>query len=316
MEGDPQSRAEVMRIANLIGIDPEELGFLSQLSVESLKQFRDQLTDNYFEENPALKRFATLANNMPSAIVAKMTADVIPPMIAARVVGEVDSKSAVNVLKRLPIDFVVDTAILADPRRIQPLFSESPTEIAKAVADELVRRKEYAAIGLMIAFVEIEVMEHALQGASDIDVLQSSFLVEEKSRLADGIALLSDDRLASIVETAASEDMWLEALDLISHLETDEFRRVVNQAMSLDPKILDAMLEFCSENDLWYIGIPAVCMADDPTSVVDVILSARPKLRKSLLAELGENDYDELVGELLEKHDTPEVRKFLAPVLG
>jgi hypothetical protein len=316
MEGHPQSRAEVMRIGNLMGVDPEDIGFLAKLSDESLKEFREQLTDCYFEENPALKRFAALANMMPAALVAKMTVDAIGPIISARVVGEVDSKSAINVLKRVPIDFVTDTAVLADPRRIQPLFAETPKEISKAVADELVRRKEYAAIGLMIAFVEIDVMDHALQNASDIDVLYSSFLVEEKARLADGIALLSDERLASIVSTAAHEDMWLEALDLISHLETDEFRRIANQAMSLEPEIIAGMMEFCAENDLWYVGVPAVCLADDPTNVVEVILKAKPKVRKSLLTELGENDYDELLQELLTKQDTPEVRKFFAPVLG
>lgn len=315
MQGAPDSRAEVMRIANLMGVDSEDIGFLAELSAESLNDFRQQLIELYFEENPALKRFAKLANMMPSAVIAKLTVEAIGPILAARVVGEVDTKAAVNVLKRVPVDFIVDTAIQADPRRIQPLFSESPYEVSTAVADVLIERKEYVAIGLMIAFVEISVMEHALENASDIDVLHSSFMVEDKSRLADGLALLSDERIRSIIKTAAGEDMWLEALDLMSHLEDEEFRRIVSQAMSLPKQTLAKMLEFADANDLLYIVIPAVCLADDPTNAVEVVLASPPKLRKALLAELSGGDYGDELDELLEKCDTPEVRKFLKPVL-
>lgn len=315
MQGSPEAHAEVLRIANLMGVGEEDLAFLEPLSAEALYEFRQQLIEIYFEENPALKRFAKLAGVMPSAVIAKLTVDAIGPVLSARVVGEVDTKTAINVLKRVSIDFLCDTAIQADPRRIKPLFSESPTDIAKEIADELVRRKEYVAIGVLIAFVENEVMEHALQNASDIDVLFSSFMVEEKDRLADGISMLSDERLASIIHTAADEGMWLEALDLMSHLETDEFRRVASQAMSLDKKTLGAMLEFATDNELLYIMAPAICLADDPTRAIETLLATTPKLKKALLAEFDGADYSDELTELLEKYDTPELRKYLKPVL-
>jgi hypothetical protein len=312
----PDSHAEVLRIAGLMGIDGDDIAFLGVLEPEVLHAFRQQLIEIYFEENPALRKLAKVANMMPSALIAKVTVDAIGPILAARVVGEVDTKVAVGVLKRVPIDFIVDTAIAADPRRVIPLFAESPREISKAIADELIVRKEYVAIGQLIAYVENDVMEHALGNAGNLDILYSSFLVEEKDRIADGIAMLSDERITEIIKTAAGEDMWLEALDLMSHLETDEFRRVASRAMSLDKKILAELLEFACDNDLWYVAIPAVCLAEEPDNAIEVVLSGTLKVRKSLLAELATGHYKENLDELLEKYDTAAVRKFLKPVLG
>lgn len=315
MEGTPDSRAEVLRIANLMGLDGEDIGFLANLSPEALHEFRMRLIDVYFEENPALARFARLAGMVPSALIAKMTVDAIGPVLAARIVGQVDTKTAIGVLKRVPIDFLCDTAIQADPRRIQPMFKESPYEISCAIADELVRRKEYVAIGQMIAYVEDAVMHHALGNASEIDILYSSFMVEDKDKLGHGVAMLSDERIHAVVQTAAQEGMWLEALDLMSHLETDEFRRIVSQAMQLDQDTLGELLDFAHSNDLWYIAIPAVCLADDPSNAVAAVLAGSAAAKKSLLAELSSGHYEDELTELLEKTDDAKLLKFLKPVL-
>lgn len=306
---EPESRAEVLRIAGLMGLQEEDIAFLGALSAEALHEFRQQLIEVYFEENASLRKLAKVANMMPSALIAKVTVDAIGPILSARVVGEVDTKVAIGVLKRVPIDFLVDTAVAADPRRVIPLFAESPTEISKAIADELIVRKEYVAIGQLIAYVENEVMDHALGNASDLDILYSSFLVEEKNRLADGIAMLDDDRLFSIVKTAAKEGCWLEALDMMSHLEADEFRRVVSQAMRLPPKTLSELLVFIHENELWYIGIPALCLSDKPKNGVAALVAAPQEIKDSITAALKGDDYSEELDELFQKIDDPALRE-------
>ncbi|MBJ7331799.1 MAG: hypothetical protein JHC95_18030 [Solirubrobacteraceae bacterium] len=311
----PDSRAELLRIANLMGVGPEDIEFLGELSAESLFEFRQQLIAIYFEENPSLRRLAKIANMLPSSVIAKITQEAIGPILAARVVGEVDTRAAVGILKRVPIDFICDTAVQADPRRVIPLFSESPTQIAKDVADELIRRKEYVAIGQLIAFVEDDVMEHALNNASDIDILNSSFLVEDKERLGDGVAMLTDERVRSLIKTAAKQQMWLEALDLMSHLDLDEFRRVSTQAMALDDATLDALLAFVNEHGLWYVALPAICLADNPSKGAAALLRAKPAVKKGCASAASSTDYADDVSELLEKVDDPALSKLLSPAL-
>lgn len=311
----PDSRAELLRIANLVGVAAEDIEFIGTLSSEALYDFRQLLIELYFEENPALKRFAKAANVLPSALIAKATVEAIGPILAARIVGEVETKAALGVLKRVPIEFACDVAIQTDPRRIEAMFTASPTEISNAIADELIRRKEYVAIGQLITFVIDEVMDHALANASDIDVLYSSFLVESKERLNHGVAMLSDDRIASIVQTAGNEKMWMEALDLVSHLEFEEFGRIVTQVMSLPAEILDELVEFIDTEDLWYVGVPAICLNDDPAPGAAALLRAKPAVRKRFAAAAADPDYADDLRELLEKVDEPELVKLLSPLI-
>lgn len=314
MEGSFDSRAEVLRIANLTGIDPEDIGFLSRLSADSLHELREQLIGIYFEPNPALNRLARLANVLPGAVIAKLTVEAIGPVLSARIVGEVDTTAAINVLKRVPTGFICDTVVQTDPRRIVPLFIESPRDIAKAIADELIRRKEYVAIGQLIGFVEDDVIEHALHKASDVDILLSSFMVEDKVRLGEGVAMLDDERIASIIRTAGDKQMWLEALDLTSHLEEPEFRRITSEAMKLDGKRMGEMFAFMYKERLWHIAIPAVCLAEDPSKAIDLVLGCDPAARKAILDELATGHYADELEELLGKVDNPELQEFLEPV--
>jgi hypothetical protein len=311
----PDSRAELLRIANLMGVAPEDIEFIGQLSAESLYEFRQQLIEVYFEENPQLRRLAKLAGMLPSAVIAKLTVDAIGPILAARVVGEVDTKSALAVLKRVPIDFICETAVQTDPRRIQPLFSQSPRPLSKAIADELINRKEYVAIGQLITYVEDDVMHHALGNASDIDILMSSFLVEAKERLNDGVAMLSDERIASLVKTAAGQGMWLEALDLMSHLDYDEFRRVVSEAMRLDEPTLDDLLTFVSNEGLWYVAVPAVCLAEDPTLGIAALMRSKATVKRSFLDAVATGDYNDDINDLFARHDDPALKKFVSPAM-
>ncbi|MBJ7459607.1 MAG: hypothetical protein JHD02_10500 [Thermoleophilaceae bacterium] len=305
----------MLRIANLMGVGEEDIAFLGELSPEALYEFRQQLVEVYFAEDSSLRRLAKLANIMPTSVIAKITQEAIGPILAARVVGQIDSGHAVNVLKRLPIEFVCDTAIQADPRRIKPLFSETPREISMEIADELIRRKEYVAIGQLIAFVEDDVMEHALDLAGDVDILLSSFMVEDKERLGVGVAMLSDARIRSLVNTAADQQMWFEALDLMSHMNLEEFRRIVSEAMLLSDSTLDELLTVVQENDLWYIAVPAICLADDPSGGAAALLRAKPAVRRSFIAEASSADYADDISELLEKVGDPALSKLLGPAL-
>lgn len=268
------SRAEVARMSRLLGVDAAELAFLEKLDSEALLEFRLQLVDVFYDANPGLARFAKLANMLPSAVIAKLTVEAVGPLLASRIVGQVDTAQAVSVLKRVPIDFVCDVTVETDPRRVEALFSESPTKIAKQVADGLIERKEYVAIGQLIGYVEDEVMQHALDNASDEDVLSASFMAEDKDRIGDGVRMLSDKRIKSILSTAGKKQLFSEAIDLMSHLETDEFVRVSDQAMKLTPKMLDDLLRLAQDDDYWYVVVPAICLSADPTPLIDALIRA------------------------------------------
>lgn len=295
------SRAEVARTARLLGVDEDEIDFLEKLDAESLFELRMQLVDVFYEADPGLERFAKLANMLPSAVIAKLTVEAVGPLLASRIVGQVDTSQAVNVLKRVPVGFACDVAIETDPRRVEAMFTASPKKIAMAIADELIVRKEYVSIGQLIGYVEDDVMRHALDNATDEDVLRASFMAEDKDRIGDGVAMLSDERIKSIMTTAGKQKLFGEAIDLMSHLEVDEFVRVADQAMTLPPKMLDSLLRLAEDEDHWNVMVPAICMVDDPKPAVDALLRADKDVVKGFADTLADAAYNDDRRQLLAK---------------
>lgn len=302
------SRAEVARTARLLGVDAEEIGFLEKLDADSLLELRMQLIDVFYEADPGLARFAKLANMLPSAVIAKLTVEAVGPLLASRIVGQVDTSQAISVLKRVPTGFACDVAVETDPRRVEAMFSESPTKIAKAIADELIARKEYVSIGQLIGYVEDEVMRHALDTASDEDILRASFMAEDKDRIGDGVAMLSDERIKSIMTTAGKQKLFGEAINLMSHLEVEEFVRVADQAMTLPPKMLDSLLRLAEDDDHWYVLVPAICMVDEPKPAIEALLRADADVIKGFARAIADDDYTDDRRQLLEKVDADQAK--------
>lgn len=298
------SRAEVARTARLLGVDASELEFLEELDADSLFELRMQLVDVFYEANPGLTRFANLANMLPSAVIAKLTVEAVGPLLASRIVGQVDTGKAISVLERVPIDFVCDVTVETDPRRIEEMFSESPVGIAKDVADGLIARKEYVAIGQLIGYVEDDVMQHALDNATDEDVLRASFMAEDKDRIGDGVRMLSDGRIRSVLATAGKKQLFGEAIDLMSHLDLEEFVRVTDQAMTLPPKMLDALLRLAEDDEHWNVMVPAICLASDPSAAVKALIRADEDVVRGFSTEIADDAYAEDRDALLEKLDS------------
>lgn len=300
------SRAEVARTARLLGVDEDEIDFLEKLDADSLFELRMQLVDVFYEADPGLERFAKLANMLPSAVIAKLTVEAVGPLLASRIVGQVDTSQAVNVLKRVPVGFACDVTVETDPRRVEAMFTASPTKIAMAIADELIARKEYVSIGQLIGYVEDDVMRHALDVASDEDVLRASFMAEDKDRIGDGVAMLSDERIKSIMTSAGKQGMFGEAIDLMSHLEVDEFVRVAEQAMTLPSKMLDSLLRLAEDEDHWHVIVPAICLVDDPKPAVDALKRADKDVAEGFTNTLADAGYDDDRRQLLENLDSAD----------
>ena len=63
----------------------------------------------------------------------------------------------------------------------------------------------------------------------------------------------SDERIASIITTAAKGDLWPEAMDLLSQLSDEQYMRVINISGSVPPKTLDKMIaaRIAADEGLW-----------------------------------------------------------------
>src|SRR5437763_938879 len=80
---------------------------------------------------------------------------------ARRAAGTVDTGTALDVLRRLPPEFVAAATIEVDPRRVVDVIAAVPQETLVPVARILGERREYVTMGRFLAYVP----DHAIVSA-------------------------------------------------------------------------------------------------------------------------------------------------------
>ena len=311
-----EARAEVIRLARLLGAPPETMTFMEKVGSEGLRKFRRQLVDVFYgSEQGSVERFAKIGNLLPSPVIAALTKEAVGPVLAARISGLVDPAQAIAIVARLPIDFVADIAVEIDPRRIGPVIGGLPSETVGALAITLVKRKEYVTLGELGGFADDDAQAVVFDAASDADLLQIAFVTENKENVSKSIALLSDKRLGSIMRTAGKEGLWAEALDLLRSMNDDDYFRVIDIAARQDEATLDAFITTAQNDALWDLVIPSIAQMADPAKTVAALLRADAATIKGFVdAVVKQRAWDDM-RELLQKlseHQLAELRKQIA----
>jgi hypothetical protein len=90
----------------------------------------------------------------------------------------------------------------------------------------------------------------ALEATDDRALLQTGFVMEQKSRLEQIAELLGPGRLQEVINTARDDDLWPEALDLLAHLNVDRQRQLIEQAVQRDD-VLESLVQAAQRHGIW-----------------------------------------------------------------
>lgn len=311
MSAQLATHAEIVKIAHLLQVDPQELDYLAACDSETLVAFRLQLVEVFYgDEGSSLKRFAKVGNLLPASVIASLTKEAVGPVLSARIAGFVDPKQAAKVVSNLPTSFVVDIATAIDPRRVGPVIGRLDNGTVERVALELIKRHEYVTMGQFVGFASEEILRSAFNFASDEALLRTAFVAEDKDRISAALAPQSDERIASIIKTAAKGDLWPEAMDLLSQLADEQYIRVINISGGLPAASLDKMVAATTKSDCWPILVPAFAQMDDPNNGIAALLRGSADDVRAFGETIINDGAHEDAAELLEKL-TDENRKEL-----
>jgi hypothetical protein len=311
LSDDLQTQAEVFKLARLLEVEAKELEYLQRFAPETLAKFRRQLIDSFYgQQGGNLERFAKIGNLLPSSAIAALTKEAVGPVLAARIAGFLNPKQAAAVVEKLPIPFVADIAAQIDPRRVEPVVVEMSAQVVKDLSLELIAREEYVTMGQFVGFVSELLLHDTFAYTSDAALLQIAFVAEGKERLALALGTQSDARIKSLVKTAANTGLWNQALDLLSHLDDEQYGRVVNIASQLDAKTLDQVVASTNTPALWQILIPALGQMEDPSGPVAALLRADAGSIKSFAQTVSDEEAWDEMRALLGKCDKPMLTAF------
>jgi hypothetical protein len=287
MSSPLEVRAEILKLARLLRRSPEELSYLELVPATDVRELREQVTDVLFSAHgPALARLAAASKVLPIRVVATIGERAFGPMLAARIAGLLDPARAVEMADTMPIEFLADVAVELDPRRASDVISRISPERIAAITRELLRRDEYVTMGHFVGHLGDEAVRAAFGVLDDKSLLLVAFVLESKDSLNHLVSLLPEARRDALVDVAADQQMWLEALDLLSHLSEENRSRFAESGSLEREGVLEAIVDAAVENGLWGELMPLV--PELPTQaqqrVVDEVARLDPAKREEITA--------------------------------
>ena len=259
-----ENRAEIVKLARLLGRRPDELDYLGEVPSADVRGLRDQVTEVLFESGAgSLGRLAAASRLLPVGLVATLAQRAFGPMLSARIAGLLEPDRAVQMAARLPTGFLAEIAVELDPRRAHEVIARIPPVQIAAVTGELVRRREYVTMGRFVGHLEPAAIAAAVESMHAEALLRIAFVLEHKERFAELIELLPDPRLEQVIDTAAAEDLWPEALDLLANLGDEQRRRVIELAATRDDAVLDALIRSAHAEAMWDVVLPLTGLMSD-----------------------------------------------------
>lgn len=228
------ARPEILKLARLLGRDPDALSYLNEVADDDLRQLRELVTERLFSaQGQTLSRLAAASKLLPTGLVATLGERTFGPLLSARIAGLLEPSRAVDLAGKLPTPFLADVAIELDPRRASEVIGRVPARRVADVAAELGRRGEYVTLGRFVGHVGDDALRAAMAVLSDRDVLQVAFVMEQKDRLEELADLLGPQRLRSLIDTAGREGLEVQGRDLLDHVSAERRHEISDVAVAL-----------------------------------------------------------------------------------
>ncbi|MGH2919103.1 MAG: hypothetical protein ACRDLS_10975 [Solirubrobacteraceae bacterium] len=257
---------EILKLARLLGAEPEDLGYLQYVAPQDIRDVREQVTAAIFDaDRQMLQRVAAATKVIPSKLAAAVAQQALGALLCARVTSLLEPARAVDIARRLPTDFLADLAVELDPRRASRVIAEIPARQIGQITAELVEREEYIAMGGFVGHLPEASLRAATEAVDDEALLLTASVIEAKGNLGALVGLLDEERLESIIRTAHEADLWPEALDVLGHVSERQRGQLGDLAAAQEDAVLDGMVRAAQSERLWADVLP-VTRAMSPDS--------------------------------------------------
>lgn len=176
----PEARAEILKLAKLLHLDPQRLAYLDRVPVEDLRVLREQVTDKLFTaQESALRGLVAASKLLPVGLVASLGQSTFGPMLSARIAGLLDPDRAVEIAARMATAFLAEVATELDPRRASAVIAGIPPQRIFEITSELARHQEYVTMGRFVAHLGDDALAAALSALDDDALSQTMFVLED-----------------------------------------------------------------------------------------------------------------------------------------
>lgn len=246
MGHDLATKAELVKLARALGASPDEVAFAATLPHTTIRLVREHVVATLYDEHrSAFQRVAMITRLLPTALNVRITLRAFPPLLAARVAGEMPPDRAAELANRMPVEYLTQACVHLDPRRAAALVHRVKQDRVLAVIGELVEQGDFITLGRLLDSATEPIVREVAATVPTEALLQVGMYAESDKHLTKAVALLPQPRLREIVRDALSGPAELRSagLSLIGRLSDDALRgQLAEYAAEADDESLTAML--------------------------------------------------------------------------
>ncbi|MHB8490778.1 MAG: hypothetical protein ACYDA6_00990 [Solirubrobacteraceae bacterium] len=228
MSAATDSRAEVAKLARLLGLDgPESLAYAQQVPASELRDYREAVTDLLYEDDQALLRRAADAGRMlPTHTLATVGERALGPRICARLTGLLAADRAAEISRHFSVEFLAQLAAELDPRRAVDVVGSLAPDRVRGIAGAMAAQGEFVAMGHFVAHLDRAALMACIDELTDDELLRVTFVLEGKERVTEVFELVGLERMQRMIDDAASMGLGEEARDLLDHLKAHQRKQL------------------------------------------------------------------------------------------
>lgn len=239
---EPLVRAELTKLARVLGTSEAEVGFLVPLGAAGLRRLGSRVSRLLFDDHrPVLQKLADAGRLLPATLVAKLSELVFGPMLSARIAGLMPPPRAVEVAQKLHAKFLADVCIELDPRSASELLALMPVKIVVEVSRQLLGRGEHMTMGRFVDDLTDQAVRAVADDITDDAALvRIGYFVERRERLNELVGLLDASRIRRLVAAvvAGPAELQQAGLAMMSQLTHKQQARFGDAAAALGPEAL------------------------------------------------------------------------------
>ncbi|MEU6823178.1 hypothetical protein ABZ921_21310 [Streptomyces atriruber] len=256
-----RGRAEALKIAHLLDVEPEALAFLQGLPVEDVRRFRTQTVAALFDRAPdMLDRIAAATKLVPAGVAAAISQKALGPRLAAAVAGRLEPARAADIIEKLPVSFTAESCAHLDPRRIEGIVGRLDEDLVVRIAVALAGRGDHLTMGRFVGHLPDSALRRILPQVDDAAVLRTGFAIDVPERLGHIIELMGEERLASVIGSASAGGLWPEALAVAGMVTGEQRGRIASLTAGQPQDRLDSLVTTVAAQDLWESLLPLVAL--------------------------------------------------------
>jgi hypothetical protein len=228
MSAATESRAEVTKLARLLGLDgPESLAYARKVPASELRAYREAITELLYEDDRTqLQRAADAARLLPAQTLATIGEHALGPLVCARLTGLLASDRAVEISRHFSTEFLARLAAELDPRRAVDVVTSLPAERTLEIAVVMAAHGEHVAMGRFVAHLDRDTLAACIERLSDEDLLRVGFVLEGKERVGEVFEIAGLERTQRMLDGAQAMGLGDEARELLDHLSASQRKRL------------------------------------------------------------------------------------------